>query len=159
MLLVDGHRISSPRRPWHPRSSGPRVRLVRDLATLSHDWDACVDVVFEGWPDRTLGEGATIGGVCARFSYARSTAACIGELVRGAPAGTVVIVATTDHALSSRIAQDGAACVSCETLRLALDRVCGYRDRGLPFRSPLLAGPEALLGMERRARAGPHRAA
>jgi hypothetical protein len=145
MLLVDGNNVSAARRPWHRDSWDGQRRLVLDVARLTQHWDSCADVVFDGGPRADLGPFE--GGVRVWFSRRRSADDVIVELAREVPPGEA-IVATFDRELARRVRAAHGWAISGETLRVALDRVCGAFHRREPAPPALAEGPAGLLALE-----------
>jgi hypothetical protein len=150
MLVVDGNNVPSPFRPWHrPRWSAAQ-RLVSDLARLTRAWSSCVDLLFDGRARPGLPNGHVIEGIRVRYAWPGVADDHVVQLLEELnDDGEPSVVATSDGGLGRRARALGAAVVSSECLRHALDRVSGAAHLGIPLRSPLLESPDALIGLQR----------
>jgi len=142
MLLVDGNGLVAASRPWHSDSWDWQRRIVIDVARLTHQWDACADVVFEGYPRSAMGPFES--GVRAWFARRWPARAVLLRLVRELAPGEG-IVATSDPELARQARFRGARVVPSEALRRALDRVGAALHARQAPPSLLVDGPEGLL--------------
>lgn len=124
------------------------MRLVTDLGRLSHSWNTCVDVVYEGAPPPTWLDGSYVIGIRVWFSGKRSADDRLLQLINEQPPEEPCFVVTSGEALAHRARRLGAAVVTARTLERALERVCGMAMTRTAAKSPLLWGPEALVGLE-----------
>jgi predicted RNA-binding protein with PIN domain len=135
--VVDGNNVMA-----QPPGSGrdlprARTRLIHDLVVFVSAHRVKVKVVFDGHPDEQFPEGCVFKGV--RILYARQGADADGrikELVRNSSHKRDIIMVSSDKALVSFAARQGARTLASHKFRQMLSESQECGSPGEPGSSP-----------------------